>query len=87
MDLRPTFPEARNELGFSLRQSGRYREALQAYDRALQLRPNFPVAPEYVGETSVTLGRLDATGKILDRLRALDAAHARELEAAIQVGQ
>src|SRR5262249_43826603 len=40
--LRPAFPEAWNELGFALRNQGRYPESLQAYDEALRLRPNFP---------------------------------------------
>src|SRR5512137_415945 len=31
--LRQNFPEAWNELGFALRQSGQYGEALQAYER------------------------------------------------------
>jgi tetratricopeptide (TPR) repeat protein len=85
--LRPAFPEAWNELGFALRKSGQYPEALTAYDRALQLRPNFPEALEYQGEAYVKLGRLDEARKILARLRALDPAHARELDAAIQAGK
>ena len=85
--LRPNFPEAWNELGFSLRQSGQYAEALKAYDQALRLRPNFPEALEYLGEAYVKLGRLDEARTILERLRSLDSAHARELEAAIQVGK
>ena len=87
VDRRPDFPEAWNELGFALRQSGRYPEALTAYDRALQLRPNFPEALEYQGEAYVKLGRLEEARKILARLRPLDAAHARELAAAIQAGK
>jgi Flp pilus assembly protein TadD len=87
VELRQNFPEAWNELGFSLRQSGQYSEALKAYDRALQLRPNFPEALEYLGETYVKMGRPEEARKILERLRALDSAHARELEAAIQAGK
>ncbi len=87
VNLRPNFPEAWNELGFSLRQSGQYAEALKAYDQALRLRPNFPEALEYLGEAYVKLGRLDDAGKVLERLRTLDSAHARELEAAIQGGK
>ena len=87
VDLRQNFPEAWNELGFSLRQSGQYSEALKAYERALQLRPNFPEALEYLGETYVKMGRMDEATKILERLRSLDSAHARELEAAIQIGK
>lgn len=84
--LRSDFPEAWNELGFSLRRTGKYTEALEAYDRALRLRPNFPEALEYLGEAYVSLGRMDQARAILDRLRSLDTERARELEVAIQTG-
>ena len=82
--LRPAFPEAWNELGFALRNQGRYPESLQAYDEALRLRPNFPEALEYLGEAYVKLGRLDDARRVLDRLRPLDGARANELAEVIQ---
>jgi Flp pilus assembly protein TadD len=85
--LRPTFPEAWSELGYALRNQGRYPEALEAYDQALRLRPDFPEALEYLGEAYVKLGRLEDARRILDRLRVLDAARARELAEVIQKGQ
>ena len=81
------FPEAWNELGYALRNQGRYTESLQAYDEALRLRPNFPEALEYLGEAYVKLGRIDDARRILDRLRPLDAGRAKELAEVIQVGQ
>jgi Flp pilus assembly protein TadD len=87
VDLRQNFPEAWNELGFALRQTGKYVDALKAYDQALRLRPNFPEALEYLGETYVKLGRLDDARSLLERLRTLDLERARELEAAIQAGK
>jgi tetratricopeptide (TPR) repeat protein len=39
---RAAFPEAWNELGFALRNQGRFAESLKAYDEALRLRPDFP---------------------------------------------
>ncbi len=87
VDLRPTYAEAWNELGFALRQTGQYGEALTAYDQALRLRPNYPEALEYLGEVYVKLGRLDDARAILVRLKSLDAGHARELEEAIQAGK
>lgn len=77
--LRPAFPEAWNELGFALRNQGRYAESLAAYDEALRQRPQFPEALEYLGEAYVKLGRLDDARRVLDRLRPLDAARAAEL--------
>ena len=85
--LRPAFPEAWNELGFALRNQGRYPESLQAYDEALRLRPNFPEALEYLGEAYVKLGRLDDARRVLDRLRPLDRARAQELAEIIEKGK
>jgi len=85
--LRPAFPEAWNELGFALRNQGRYPESLQAYDEALRLRPNFPEALEYLGEAYVKLGRLDDARRVLDRLRPLDTGRAKELAEVIEKGK
>lgn len=82
--LRPDFPDAWNELGYALRNAGRYGESLDAYGEALRLRPDFPEALEYLGEAYVELGRLADARRILDRLRALDASRAQELAEAIQ---
>jgi tetratricopeptide (TPR) repeat protein len=83
---RAAFPEAWNELGFALRNQGRYTESLQAYDEALRLRPNFPEALEYLGEAYVKLGRLEDARRVLERLRPLDAGRAQELAEVIQKG-
>src|SRR5437870_4658436 len=39
--LRPDFPEAWSELGYALRNLGRYGDSLAAYDEALRRRPDF----------------------------------------------
>jgi tetratricopeptide (TPR) repeat protein len=85
--MRPAFPEAWNELGFALRNQGRYPESLQAYDEALRLRPNYPEALEYLGEAYVKMGRLDDARRVLDRLRPLDRERAQELAEVIQKGK
>jgi Flp pilus assembly protein TadD len=87
LTLRAAFPEAWSELGYALRQQGRYPESLQAYDEALRLRPAFPEALEYLGEAYVKLGRLDDARRVLDRLRPLDPGRARELAEVIQKGR
>jgi tetratricopeptide (TPR) repeat protein len=84
---RAAFPEAWNELGFALRNQGRYPESLRAYDEALRLQPDFPEALEYLGEAYVKLGRLDDARRLLDRLRPLDAARAQELAEVIARGR
>jgi tetratricopeptide (TPR) repeat protein len=84
---RAAFPEAWNELGYALRNQGRYAEALAAYDEALRLRPNFPEALEYLGEAYVKVGRIEDARRVLERLRPLDPARAQELTEAIETGK
>jgi len=81
--LRADFADAWNELGYALRNQGRYPESLKAYDEALRLRPNFPEALEYLGEAYVKMGRVDDARRVLDRLRPLDQHRAQELAEAI----
>jgi Flp pilus assembly protein TadD len=85
--LRPAFPDAWNELGYALRNQGRYAESLKAYDEALRLKPNFPEALEYLGEAYVKMGRLEDARRVLERLRPLDTARAQELAEVIQHGK
>ncbi len=84
ISFKAAFPEAWSELGYALRNQGRYAESLQAYDEALRLRPDFPEALEYLGEAYVKLGRLDDARRVLERLQALDAGRARELAEVIK---
>ena len=79
VDLSPDNADAWNELGYALRNVGRYQDSLDAYDVALRLRPNFPEALEYLGEAYVKMGRLDEARRVLDRLRPLDRKRAAEL--------
>jgi len=51
--------EARNELGYALRRTGKYDAALEAYDRVLDSNPTYYPAVEYRGEAYLALGRLD----------------------------
>jgi tetratricopeptide (TPR) repeat protein len=87
LDLRPGFAEAWNELGYALRNQGKYQDSVKAYDEALKLRPNFPEALEYLGEAYVKMGRLDDARRILDRLKPLDAGRAKELAEVIEKGR
>jgi len=87
LNMRPAFPDAWSELGFALRQQGRYTESLAAYDEALRLRPDFPEALEYLGEAYVKLGRLDDARRVLGRLRPLDPERAAELAEEIRTAR
>ena len=77
-------PEAWNGLGHALKMQRRYDGALLAYDEALKLRPDYPKALEYLGETYVAMGRLDDARGVLARLEKLDGQLATRLAKAIQ---
>lgn len=47
LEYKPKFPEALNNLGYSLRLTGRYEEALRHYGEAIKLKPDFWEAHEY----------------------------------------
>jgi Flp pilus assembly protein TadD len=80
VDLKPDYAEAWNELGYALRNMGKYPESVKAYDEALRLKPRFPEALEYLGEAYVKMGQLEDARKVLERLRPLDRKMAKELE-------
>jgi len=84
VELKPTYAEAWNGLGYALRNQGKYAESLKAYTEALRLRPNYPEALEYLGEAYVKMGRLDDARRVLDRLKPLDAGRAQELADALR---
>ena len=87
VEMRPGYAEAWNGLGYALRNQGKYPESLKAYDEALRLRPDYPEALEYLGEAYVKMGRLDDARRVLERLKPLDAARARELDEVIAKGK
>src|SRR5262252_8410528 len=55
----PTMYEAWNYVGFTQRHLGDYRASLDAYAKALELKPNYPEAIEYRGEAFLGLNALD----------------------------
>ncbi|MCW5624269.1 MAG: tetratricopeptide repeat protein [Burkholderiales bacterium] len=58
-DNQPRNADAHAWLGYALRRSGRYDEALASYDRALRISPRHRAAHEYLGEAYLALGRRD----------------------------
>ena len=77
-------PQAYNGMGFSNRKLGDYAKALENYDRALQLAPNFPDAIEYRGEAYLALNRLDDAKQSYLTLFAMDRKQADSLMAAMK---
>lgn len=54
----PTLVPAYSELGYALRKTGDYKKALEAYDTALQMKPNYAPAIEYRAEAYLGLNRV-----------------------------
>lgn len=80
--LDPKLHEAWNYLGYTHRKLGDYDEALEAYERALALRPGYPEAIEYRAEAYLALRRFaDAQRSYLDLFASNRAAAERLLEA------
>jgi tetratricopeptide (TPR) repeat protein len=67
----PNLAQAWNGLGYSSRKLGDFKAALAAYDKALELRSDYPEATEYRGEAYLSLNRTeDAKQAYLDLFAA-----------------
>jgi tetratricopeptide (TPR) repeat protein len=55
----PRLAEAWNYYGYTSRKLGSYDDALEAYGKALALKPGYPDALEYRGEAYLALNRVD----------------------------
>jgi len=88
LELREEFPEAHNNLAYSLRKQGKehYAAALSHYNRALELEPRLPEALMYRGALYVLMGDQAAAQKDLEALRGLNDKLADELAWVIENG-
>ena len=59
VELVDNFHQAYGSLGYALRRSGQYEEALQSYDRSLAIHPGYVEAIEYRAEAYLGLNRLE----------------------------
>ena len=75
----PQFHEAFSSLGYAYRKTGEYTLALAAYDRALELAPDYSEAVEYRGEAFLGLDRMEDAQRSYHRLVAFDGGRAAEL--------
>ncbi len=73
-------PDVYNLLGFTLRKTGDFETSLTYYNKALELKPDFKAALEYLGELYVQTGHMDKAGEQLASLRKLCPAGCEELE-------
>jgi tetratricopeptide (TPR) repeat protein len=79
----PDFYEAYGSLGYALRRQGEYAAALESYNRALSINPNYPEAIEYRAEAYLGLNRPQDAQDEYSRLLILSPKHAAELLDAI----
>lgn len=68
-------PDTLNMLAYTQRKLGKIETAIENYNRALKLRPNFPQAREYLGEAY-----LQAALRELQTLKSSDAEGQKEAE-------
>jgi tetratricopeptide (TPR) repeat protein len=80
----PKLFQAWGGLGYAYRKSGKYQDALTAYDKALALEPGYTPAIEYRAEAYLELDRLDEVKDAYMILFQHDRPRADELDAAIQ---
>jgi len=50
ISIKADYAEAYNMLGYCLRMTGKVQDSMRNYQKALELKPNFPEAREYYGE-------------------------------------
>lgn len=79
----PKHFKAANELGYALRKSGDFHNAVGAYNYALQLKPDFLEAIEYRGEAFIALGYFNEARSAYLRLYREDQNLALELMTAM----
>ncbi|MDA1001491.1 MAG: tetratricopeptide repeat protein [bacterium] len=72
--------KAHNMVGYTLRQLGKYKEALVAYGKALSIKPDYPEALEYRAMAHLKLGNRTAAVADYQRLVELDSSLAEELK-------
>jgi tetratricopeptide (TPR) repeat protein len=71
-------------LGYANRKLGRHSRALESYQRALALNPNYSYAIEYQGQAYLGLNRVDEARFNYLRLYALNKGQAKKLLQAMQ---
>ncbi|MEM1212751.1 MAG: tetratricopeptide repeat protein [Planctomycetota bacterium] len=83
LKLEPNFPEAHNNLAYTLRKQGEdhYDKALAHYNKAIELNPELAEAYMYRGVLYVQMGNKDAALADHQTLKAMDTKPATALAA------
>ena len=75
--------DAHYRLAKTLRSEGKYKEALQAYNRALSIKPDYAQALEYRGKAHIRLGNKKAALADYQKLVKMGSPLAEDLKEAI----
>jgi tetratricopeptide (TPR) repeat protein len=81
LDLAPGQANAHDSWGDFLREEGRYREALAAYRRALEIDPSFGVAAVHAVSAAILADDLQTAR---EELRRIDPAHSSDVGATVR---
>jgi tetratricopeptide (TPR) repeat protein len=84
IEYQSTMYSAWNYLGYAQRKLGNYKDALLAYDRAIQLKPGYSEAIEYRGHAYLGLDRLSEAKEAYLTLFSSNRKLAASLLAAMQ---
>jgi tetratricopeptide (TPR) repeat protein len=84
LKLDPEHYQAQGALGYVLRRLGNYDASLDAYAKALKIKPGFTPAIEYRGEAYLGLNRVEDAKADYMTLFASDRPHADQLAAAMK---
>ena len=80
VEQNPRDHAAHNMLGYALRKAGRPQQALDAYNRALSLKPDYAPALEYRGEAHLMLNNRKAAMEDYQALVKLNSPLAQDLK-------
>lgn len=89
LDRKERFPEAHNNLAYSLRKQGsmNYDEALKHYNRAIELNPDLPEPYMYRGVLHMQMGNKALAMKDHQKLVGMGSRLAEELEYVVLNGR
>jgi tetratricopeptide (TPR) repeat protein len=59
VSMDPSYHEAWNLVGYSARHLKNYDRSLEAYNKCLELKPDYTLASEYLGEAYLEMGKYD----------------------------
>jgi tetratricopeptide (TPR) repeat protein len=82
--IEPKFVEAWNSLGFCYRKVKDNQKSLEAYRRAIDIKPDFKYAHEYISRLYLVMGNREMAMRHYEILRRLDAKMAADLLRAIE---